>query len=316
MRIPHAESTLRNGCKINLYLRVAEKLPNGYHVLDSLLVPIAEPHDQLLIVPLASRRQGVIRASFSSAQGDALADIDPARNTLTRAYFWYAEQTGFAPPLKIRACKGIPRGAGLGGGSANAAALLAWLQHAAEQAGAAPLEQKKLIKESVAIGADVPFFLGGTTAAIQGVGETLLPARNPFGGFFLLLLCPGLIVSTAWAFAALDAWRKEHALTEAGNSVPDATGLTSARPQATTALAYARENGNDFEHVVFQRFPELTALYGRLLATGAERVRMSGTGSSLFALYREEKNAISALKALANSGLNVYMQRLSVDGYP
>lgn len=265
--------------------------------------------------------------------------IDPERNTLTRAYDWYASRTGFAPALGIRVKKNIPHGAGLGGGSSDAAALLLYLQKEAALAGHAPLGREELLAGSATVGADVPFFLLGTAARATGIGEKLVPTANPFAGYFLVLVCPDVAVSTAWAFNALDELRAETASRETAgdeNSHPAGCrnsdesdrfsgfcgskeqkseknrtgGLTSAGHQATYDFACGRLPGNDFEDLVFTRLPLLARLRARLCAAGAEVARMSGTGSSIFALFRDGNDAEEAAKALASDGYRVYTQAI------
>lgn len=332
--LPHS-TILRAGCKINLYLRVSEKLPNGYHELDTLFLPLSEPHDTIEVIQEnvgqdkndgtdeaagAERKQGV-RVKFS------VPGIDPERNTLTKAYAWYASLTGFAPALTVRVEKNIPHGAGLGGGSSDAAALLRYLQDEAAKAGYTPLGQAELLEGSASVGADVPFFLLGTAAQATGIGEKLIPVANPFIGYFLVLVCPDVAVSTAWAFAALDELRNganSGGPTDGENSrdpapfkdktqkmeKSQASGLTSTGHQATYVFARERLPGNDFEDLVFTHLPVLARLYARLCGTAAEAVRMSGTGSSIFALFRNGNDAKGTAKALASDGYRVYMQSL------
>ena len=327
---------LRAGCKINLYLRVNEKLPNGYHELDTLFLPLSEPYDTIEIIqknaglkksgPInepdsADRKQPGIRVEFS------VPGIDPERNTLTKAYAWYASLTGFAPALTIRVEKNIPHGAGLGGGSSDAAALLRYLQEEAAKAGYTPLGRAELLEQSASVGADVPFFLLGTAAQATGVGEKLVPVANPFANYFLVLVCPDVAVSTAWAFAALDELRNgANSVGAAGGENSPAlgpsedkrqkveksqvSGLTSTGHQATYVFAHGRLPGNDFEDLVFTHLPVLARLYARLCGAGAEVARMSGTGSSIFALFRNDSDAKETAKALASDGYRVYMQVL------
>lgn len=337
--MPSHPSIRRAGCKINLYLRVGDTLPNGYHELDTLFVPLPEPHDVLYISKSpaceigetddAEQKQSGIQVEFS------VPGIDPARNTLTKAYAWYAALTGFTPHLHVRVEKNVPHGAGLGGGSADAAVLILYLQEEAAKAGHTLLSQRELLEKSAAVGADVPFFLLGTAATATGVGEKLVPVPNPCVGCYLVLVCPDIAVSTAWAFAALDTLRgirNNNCATEgteknASPSSPadllrfsgnkeqkieknSAYGLTSAARQATYDFAYGGWPGNDFEDLVFTHWPLLARLYARLCSTGAELTRMSGTGSSMFALFRDESKAKETAKALASDGHKVYMQML------
>lgn len=387
---------LRSGCKINYSLRVGERLPNGYHRLESIFLPLDEPHDILVLHPLDKDRtdreialeersgvgasrpcvvSGRIRVAFyappavssgvvketardaSASAADAalrspadtpdlfparsLTDIDPARNTLTRAHTWYAEQTGFAPALDIRVYKRVPRGAGLGGGSANAAALLVWLQSQAKGEGHIPLPEEELMEGAVSIGADVPFFLFGRPAFAVDMGQKLTPVESPASGMFLVLVCPPVRVSTAWAFAALDEFRRGQRLmpgrdaalagtdeenpvtgrpsreqSPCGGNPPAGKNfgkeplppLTSGDRQATTSLAHGTAGGNDFEKPVFTRYPIIARLISALETCGADTARMSGTGSCVFGLFRDERSARKAAKLLAKSGSTVYMQ--------
>ena len=284
---------------------MGERLPSGYHTLQSLILPLAEPHDTLDIRILPdtafATSGGLVQTSFVTAGSEAkpIAGIDPKHNTLTRAAAWHAEQTGFRPALDIRVCKGIPHGAGLGGGSSDAAALLLWLREQAILAGVDVPDFPRFLEDATAIGADVPFFLLGKPALAEGIGEKLRPlhpADTPYAGQFLLLCCSPIAISTAWAFAALDREREE-------KTTPH--GLTSEGSRAKSAFAH-----NDFEALVFAAYPELGRLHAGLLQSGAALARMSGTGSALFGVYREEKTAREAAKALAGKDLSTYIQRL------
>ena len=111
-------AALRIGCKVNLTLRITGVRPNGWHELDTVFLPLAEPSDTLRLA---------LRPGGGLALHCAEAGIDPENNTLTKAYRLFAEASGFRPGVDAVLEKGIPHGAGLGGGSADAAALLGWL---------------------------------------------------------------------------------------------------------------------------------------------------------------------------------------------
>lgn len=308
--------SLRHGCKINLFLRVLDRLPDGYHTIASLFVPLAEPCDRMDIVAAPSSHTGCSVAFADRHTGAPLPHIDPNENTLTKAYAWYVGQTDFAPDLTVTVHKGIPEGAGLGGGSANAACLLDFLQNLACRSGVPPLERSALVAGAAAVGADVPFFLQEKAALAEGIGDRLLPVDNPVAGAYLVLLCPCLSVPTAWAYAALDDARRNAAQQDDSGQEKKAgkklrQGLTTQSGQATYSLARWEDAGNDFEAVVFARFPELSRLQKTLLELGAKTARMSGTGSSLFGLFPDKVTAQMAAKTLASQGLNVYMQRIA-----
>ena len=280
---------INTGCKINLFLRILDKMPNGYHQLETFFLPLAEPHDVLNLrhLPLGSGRG----LEFSCSD----KYIPTKNNTLTKAYGLYAEATGFAPKLALHLQKNVPHGAGLGGGSANAAGFLLYLQKLAEQTGQAAqaraniLSPSELIELAAKVGADVPFFLYARPALATGIGERLEFCDNPFAGWSVLLLCPDIKVSTAFAFKILDAEREEKKLFSENL-------LTSGAHQANSTFAHGVQMHNDFESVVFKIYPELLRLRQQLLEHGAQFALLSGSGSSLFGLFENAEKAQEAEK--------------------
>ena len=266
--MPKASDTpvrLRTGGKINLFLHITGLRPDGYHELSTLFVRLPEPCDELFLRP---------RAGTGLRLRCAAPGVDPARNTLTKAYRLYAEATGFAPGLDAELVKGIPLGAGLGGGSADAALVLNWLQANCPE----PLDSSALNALAVRVGADVPFFLASTPSYGQGVGECLTPCRPPLDGVYGVLLCPGVHIDTAWAYAAWDRENAAGTLTVAGGA--DKNHRSSFRWPWTVE--------NAFEPVVFAAHPRLACLKTRLVREGADAAGMSGSGSALFGLFRDE----------------------------
>ena len=163
---PHGNAPLRltAGCKVNLGLRITRVRPDGYHELDSLFLPLDEPADQLELTVLPDAAPGI------TVSCDA-AILDPADNTLTKAYGAYCRASALPPPaLRIRLHKGIPSGAGLGGGSSDAAALLRWLNAGSP----APLAPEALARVALRVGADVPFFLRGGPCRVRGYMSNFL----------------------------------------------------------------------------------------------------------------------------------------------
>lgn len=285
-------TTLHSGCKVNLYLRVGPKKPSGMHDIDSLFLPLAVPCDSITLSPPLPGNSGV-HVRFMDAAGMALTDIDSQRNTLAKAWQWFFRTSGFALPLSIQVRKEVPRGAGLGGGSANAAALLLFLYNAAKEQNVSLPHWELFCQGSAAIGADVPFFLFNRPARAQGVGEQLCACAPPFAGHHLLLVCPDIHINTAWAFAELDRHRSS------------AKALV-----APPACQQPSDFCNDFEEVIFSHYPALGQLHAELAASGAVLARMSGTGASLFALYADKKNACDMQKALVRRAMSVYMHPL------
>jgi len=265
---------LRAGCKVNLNLFITGVRPDGWHELDSLFVPLDEPHDVLRLLPAE-------RAGLSLVC--APPGIDPENNTLTRAYALFAEVSCFAPALKVHLGKGIPQGAGLGGASSDAAALLLWLNAAAPK----PLAEEALRAVAARVGADVPFFLQNAPCRALGVGDVLTPCRTGLAGWRLVLVCPPVCVLTAWAYKAFDAARGE-SLTAGPQTIRWACPGRGECPEDGAPPLY-----NDFEDVVFAAYPGKEDL----LRLGAEGAVMSGSGAAVAALFRCEKAAEAARRA-------------------
>lgn len=281
---------LRAGCKVNLGLRIVGVRPNGYHELDSLFWPLAEPHDTLTLRPAGTPGLTVRCAA---------PDVDPERNTLTKAWAALAAAAGPLPGLDVELRKGIPSGAGLGGGSSDAAALLLW----ANVRLARPLSAEALADVALAAGADTPFFLRNGPCRVRGIGEQLLPVSPKcLSGLGLLLVFPGVHASTPQAYADYDAARRS------------AEGLTKT---ATTTKEFFPSGGrflpdlhNDLEEVVFARHARIADVKATLLRLGADAAAMSGSGSSVVALFPDGAAALRAQTALAERPWRTYAQTL------
>ncbi len=316
--------SLRSGCKINLFLDITG-IRDAYHTLFTLFLPLSAPYDTIHIFPGAHNG---LRVQFHQKRTEPKSPvrINPASNTLTKAYTLYAETTGFAPALRVEVEKHVPSGAGLGGGSANAAALLQYLQKMAP----APLPVEALIPLAARVGADVPFFLQKKPCYASGIGETLSPLSPEeaalLHSFTVVLLCPTFPVSTAWAFKAYD---KEHAalpqmdtcspkqvetaLSAEKNSLKNFTekGLTSdplmdKSHVSCSGMFFVR---NALEPVVFAAHPILGKWKSRLFQYGAAAAGMSGSGSSLFGLFRNSITAEKAARSLREEGKTAHKHK-------
>lgn len=276
--------TLRAGCKVNFFLRVTGKRPDGYHTLESLFLPLSYPYDELHITEASGTG-----LSLSCS----LPELDPQRNTVFKAYTLYADATGFAPGLAVHLQKGIPHGAGLGGGSADAAVLLRYLNErtAAENAPSMTMEQMTVL--AARVGADVPFFLRSVPALAGGIGDELTPVPHPVPGWSLVLVCPPLRVSTAWAFSAWDNREKQDFFLRT---------LTIPGENDRKPIVHGHWLENSFEAVVFRIHPELEELKKQLLVLGADAALMSGTGSSVFGLFKQRERAGAAAGKLSGAG--------------
>lgn len=293
---PDAPVRLISGCKINLCLEITGQRPDGFHTLHSYFLPLPEPHDTLIVSVLKDTESPFCRV-YSEVQG-----IDPENNTLTKAYRLFAEATPELPALQIELQKGVPHGSGLGGGSADAAALLNFLNSYIQKQGQPGLTQDNLLALGARVGADVPFFIIGKAAWVSGIGEVIRPDTaplEPYRHFHLVLLCPQVHVSTQWAFKEWDKLEK------AGVNALTTYGLHDSNNSADVIRFV-----NNLENPVFAAFPELKKIKEDLFELGAEKALMSGSGSSIFGLFASEDAAMAASRALGLQGLNVFVQPL------
>lgn len=286
--------TLRAGCKINLHLEITGVREDGYHELDTLFFPLPKPFDIITIS----------KGSFGSG---LLLDcpglsIPPEKNIMYKSWEKYCAATGWRPDLKISIEKGIPDGAGLGGGSSDAAVMLNYLNKYCPKN---VLSADSLNALAATIGADVPFFLNNIPAHATGIGDRLAPSDVSLSGYFLVLICPDISISTPWAFAA---WDKAIQANSASNNKKEILTTTTSEDRKHSSRALWLFNS--FEVVVYSAFPKLRAYKEKLMAFGAEGAVMSGSGSSIFALYREMEQAASAATALEADGVATYLHHL------
>lgn len=245
--------------KINLDLRVLYRRPDNYHELRTIFQTIS----------LADR----IGITFTPASRTAISidsNIEIGDNLITRAAESCLDAIRTAGKLEFILEKRIPMGAGLGGGSSDAAAVLLALPVLAGKA----LEPASLMRLAAELGSDVPFFLLGGAAVGIGRGTELypLPDRGAHSG---VLIAPQLQVSTAEAYQLLSS----QLTTESQqNKIVSFQGSSWPSDGAPTGE-------NDFESVVFSRHPELKSFKRRLLKLGAKPAMMSGSGSAVFGLF-------------------------------
>ncbi len=303
-------ASLTAGCKVNLGLRITGVRADGYHELDSVFVPLAAPNDRLDIAPLPEAAPGI------RVRCDA-AILDPARNTLTKAYAAFCRLAAVPPPaLEVRLHKGIPSGAGLGGGSSDAAALLRWLNSVSP----APLDEMTLAAAALSVGADVPFFLLNRPCRVRGIGEIIEPLELDLPETSLVLVCPEESISTPWAYRAYDALAAEKKREPAQGGLTtkemqdNGTALSTMPDTRAAATACFRRRDalvmrNDLEEAVARHRPIIGAARQALTRCGAWAAVMSGSGSAVVGLVPAAK-AEAAHAALMRDGWRTYVQTL------
>lgn len=250
--------------KINLFLRVLAQEADGYHDLETLfcLVSLA---DELR----AERREG--QGVTIEVSGAELGP--PDRNLAVRAAAMVLAATGERFAVHLTLTKRIPVQSGLGGGSSDAAAALLGVNRLAGNA----VPRHELLQFAARLGSDIPFFLSGAALALGwGRGERLLQLP-PLPAAPALLLTPATPVATAEAYGWVDAARQS-----AGRRGAVALDLDALSRWGDIG----RLAGNDFESAVFSRHPEIRAAFEALAGTRPLVCRMSGSGSTLFAIYR------------------------------
>lgn len=288
------EIRLIAGCKINIGLTITGRRADGFHLIDSLFLPLDEPHDELFVRKVSN---GTIRVECAERE------IDARSNTLTKAWEIFRKHAGKAPGIHVRLVKGIPWGAGLGGGSSDAAVLLLFLRNwLGRQSGGFHLSDGELTAIACEVGADVPFFLTRTSMRVTGIGDKLTPCSISLPGSELLLVTPAIRVSTPWAYKAFDGLvpgiSEEHAAP--AQTVPAALTTTNEEDKGVSLLCTpGNAFVNDLETAVFPRYPELADIKRSLLELGAAAASMSGSGSSIFGIFSDAAVARNAERELS-----------------
>jgi 4-diphosphocytidyl-2-C-methyl-D-erythritol kinase len=268
---------IRTLAKLNLDLRVLSKRPDGYHELRTIFQTISLA-DAIELSYTPARRTQILME-------DAL---DIPDNLAARAAQIALDAMRVTGRVQIRLRKRIPMGAGLGGGSSDAASILLALPVLAGRV----IELPQLLDLGCQLGSDVPFFLFGGRAAAIGRGTELFPLPDSAPQYGVLI-APGIHVSTAEAYRLFEG------------------RLTSALQQNKIGSFQSQLWGqgclspgvNDFEEVVFKKHPRLASIKRKLIQAGASPAMMTGSGSALFGLFQSRDQAAGAVTGLMEAGL-------------
>jgi 4-diphosphocytidyl-2-C-methyl-D-erythritol kinase len=269
--------TLLSPAKINLCLSVLGKRPDGYHEVE-MLMQMVGLYDEVTVA-LAERGISVICDNSAVPTGE--------KNIAWKAALEMLRAAGSKAGLAIEIKKNIPVAAGLGGGSSNAAAVMA----ATNRLLNAGFDQKRLAEMGAWIGMDVPFFFYGPTALAQGRGE-ILATLPPIPQCWVLLINPGFETSTAWVY----------------NNV--SLGLTKKvdcnKIARLKVRNMAQELHNDLEAVTTVAHPVIGRIKASLLTHGALGVSMSGSGPTVFGMFETERACRTAAESLSREGWRIY----------
>lgn len=270
--------------KVNLFLKVLSKRPDGYHEILSLMQPVSL-YDEVTIE--VEEGDGILVSTDH-------AGVPSGKDNLAyRAADLVLREAGLKRKVSIFIGKKIPVGAGLGGGSSNAATVLMGLNSFL----GSPVKEQRLMELGASIGSDVPFFILKSPAMATGRGEVLKRVKLP--RYSYVLLNPGFHVSTAWVYNNLDLTKKSE----------------------DNILMYSEETlgsvhdikdflHNDLEAVTAGRYPEISAIKGALVEAGALGSLMSGSGPTVFGVFSEPGKAAEAfqrLKGTLGKGFSVFL---------
>ena len=251
--------------KINLGLDIVEKRPDGYHNLETIFYPV--PLQDILEITV-TEEEGAPDYTFK--MHNAVFEGDNNDNLVVKAYKILAADHKL-PKVEMSLYKNIPTGAGLGGGSADAAFALKMLNEIA----CLNLSDEQLEAYAARIGADCAFFIKNTPAYATGIGNILSPTVCSISGYHLVLVKPDIHISTKEAYSLVTPAAAETPLTE------------------IAALAVEEWKGkmkNDFEKSVFANHPQMKKIKEELYNMGAVYASMSGSGSAFFGLFTEQQD--------------------------
>ncbi|VBB45655.1 4-diphosphocytidyl-2-C-methyl-D-erythritol kinase [uncultured Paludibacter sp.] len=247
--------------KINLGLNVVERRSDSYHNIETIFYPIGI-QDVLSVEPSETC------SDYSFSSSGITVGGDTEDNLIIKAYHLLRSEYEF-PPVDISLHKQIPLGAGLGGGSADAAFTLKALNELFELR----ITAKKLETLAAKLGADCPFFIKNKPVYATGIGNIFSPVKISLKGYWMLLVKPDIHVSTAEAYAGITPTPSEKPLTE----------------QIQLPIAEWKNHiKNDFEKTVFAKQSEIGKLKDKIYDLGALYASMSGSGSSVYGIFTEK----------------------------
>ena len=262
-------------CKINLGLRVVRKREDGYHDLETIFVPVYGLHDELevTIIDEMSAAKPLNGGLLFKQEGIAV-DCKAEDNLIVQCYRRMQAKYPQIGAVDVRFKKNIPFGAGLGGGSSDAAHMAIALNELFELG----LSKAQLAEEVKPLGADCPFFVYNTPCYAEGIGDILTPIELDLKGTRIVLIKPDEGVSTKEAYSGIT----KHP--EVEGEIRKAVATMRQKCTETDYSVFV----NDFEKTVFPKHPIIGEIKKRLLDAGAFYASMSGSGSTVFGLFKND----------------------------
>ena len=254
-------------CKINLGLQILAKRNDGFHNIETVFYPI-QLKDALEIIPSDSTEQVIFSSSGYPINGNT------KDNLCLRAYYLLKKDFPHLPFVKIHLHKNIPMGAGLGGGSADAAFTLQLLNSLF----CLNIPVNRLLDYSLQLGSDCPFFIMNTPCLGLGRGELLEEIKLDLSAYKIVIVNPGIHINTGEAFANLNLETND----------PNHISLHNIIQQPIETWQHNLKN--DFEIPVFKKHPVIKNIKEALYKQSAIYAAMSGTGSTVFGLFKKEES--------------------------
>ncbi len=248
-------------CKINLGLNIIHKRSDGYHELETVFFPVAF-NDALEIIPSLKK--------INEFTVTGLPAGDDKNNLCLKAYDLIKKDFSHLPAIQMHLHKAIPPGAGLGGGSSDAAFTLQMLN----KIFGLNISDEKLQDYALQLGSDCPFFLMNKPCIATGRGEKLKPLNIDLSAYKILLVNPGVHISTAWAFSKV---------------VPSISKVLVKDIIREPVDSWKDDLKNDFEIPVFESHPEIKRIKEDMYQTGAIYASLSGSGSTVFGLFKKDQ---------------------------
>jgi 4-diphosphocytidyl-2-C-methyl-D-erythritol kinase len=259
--------------KINIGLRITGKRPDGFHSIETILYPVCLCDAIEFVVPEKQIEMDILQVT------GILADCTPSENLVIKALGKIREIRDL-PFLRIHLHKAIPAGAGLGGGSSDAASIIKSLNRFFNLG----INNDKLKEVSLSLGSDCPFFIDGSPAFAEGRGELLTPVRELPENLHLVIINPGLHINTREAYSYCRPKEPETKLKELYN-------LDLAEWKDLII--------NDFEDIIFRIYPQIADIKNTLYNMGAIYSSMSGSGSSVYGIFNLKPEIPDSLRNFA-----------------
>ncbi len=250
-------------CKINLGLSIVQKREDGFHDLETAFYPV-KFHEALEAISSSIPEKEI---AYSSS-GIKIEGTDE-NNLCVRAFQLIKKDFPELPSIKLHLHKAIPSGAGLGGGSADAAFTLKLLNEKFQL----NIPEQQLINYATQLGSDCPFFIINQPCFATGRGEILQKINVDLSGFKIALINPGIHINTAWAFTQL---------------TPQRPAISIKEIILQPIVTWKENLKNDFEKPIFDAHPEIKTIKEKLYKMGALYTSMSGSGSTVFGIFDKE----------------------------